>query len=65
LEIVHDGTPIAQASVRAVAHDYKNRFAQHSVLVTQVPSVRCFKLRHALLDWAAGCADLFPALLAR
>ncbi len=41
LEIAHDGTPLRQASVRAVASAYKQRFSQHSVLITQALSNLC------------------------
>jgi Protein of unknown function (DUF3574) len=42
VEIVHDGMPSARERVRAVAADYRHRFAQQSVLVTQAASLRCF-----------------------
>jgi len=41
LEIAHDGAPLARAHVRIVAADYKSRFAQQSVLVTQFASFQC------------------------
>jgi hypothetical protein len=42
LEIVHDQNPFTRERVHALANDYKRRFAQRSVLVTQVPSYQCF-----------------------
>lgn len=42
VEIAHDGAPLARARVRSVAADYKTRFAQQSVLVTQFLSFQCF-----------------------
>ena len=42
IEIVHDGTPRNRERVRAVAADYKSRFAQQSVLITQAQSSHCF-----------------------
>ena len=42
VEIAHDGTPVSHARVRVVAADYKSRFAQQSVLVTQFASFQCF-----------------------
>jgi hypothetical protein len=42
VEIAHDRSPLARDRVRAVAVDYKRRFAQQSVLVTQFESVQCF-----------------------
>jgi hypothetical protein len=42
VEIAHDHSPLARDRVRAVAVDYKRRFAQQSVLVTQFESVQCF-----------------------
>lgn len=41
LEIAHDGTPLTNSSVRAIAKAYKQQFSQHSVLVTQVLSSLC------------------------
>jgi hypothetical protein len=41
LEIAHDGTPLTQARVRAVAKAYEHQFSQHSVLVTQALSSLC------------------------
>lgn len=41
LEIVHSDEPEAQAQVRALAHAYKRRFSQESVLLTQLPSFHC------------------------
>ena len=41
LEIVHDDDPQSQAQVRALAHAYKRRFSQESVLLTQSPSYQC------------------------
>lgn len=42
VEIAHDGAPTSRAQVHVVAADYKNRFAQQSVLVTQFASFQCF-----------------------
>ena len=42
LEIAHDHNPTTRARVHDLANDYKRRFAQQSVLVTQVPSYQCF-----------------------
>jgi hypothetical protein len=39
---VHDQNPFTRERVHALANDYKRRFAQRSVLVTQVPSYQCF-----------------------
>lgn len=44
LEVVHDDDPLARAHVQAVAHDYKRRFAQESVLVTRAPVRQCSQL---------------------
>jgi Protein of unknown function (DUF3574) len=41
LEIAHDHNPYTRARVHDLANDYKRRFAQQSVLVTQVPSYQC------------------------
>ena len=41
LEIAHDGAPLSRAHVRIVAADYKSRFAQESVLITQFASFQC------------------------
>jgi hypothetical protein len=41
LEIVHDDSPLPRSRVRAIADEYKRRFAQHGVLVTQSPLIRC------------------------
>lgn len=41
LEIVHDDDPQSQAQVRALAHAYKRRFSQESVLLTRLPSFQC------------------------
>ena len=42
IEIVHDGTRRDHERVRAVAADYKSRFDQQSVLITQAQSSHCF-----------------------
>jgi hypothetical protein len=42
VEIAHDGAPVSNALVRVVAADYKSRFEQQSVLVTQFTSFQCF-----------------------
>jgi hypothetical protein len=41
LEIVHRDDPASQAQLRALAHAYKRRFSQESVLLTQLPSYQC------------------------
>lgn len=41
LEVVHDDDPRNRTRVQAVAHDYKRRFAQESVLVTRAPVRQC------------------------
>lgn len=41
LEIVHDDGPLLRSRVRAIADEYKRRFAQQGVLVTQSPLMRC------------------------
>ncbi|MGH6609934.1 MAG: DUF3574 domain-containing protein, partial [Burkholderiaceae bacterium] len=38
VEIVHDDASLNQQRVRAIAADYKRRFAQQSVLITQAQS---------------------------
>jgi hypothetical protein len=43
VEIAHDDSPPVQERIRAVAAEYRRRFAQQSVLVTRVPSVQCFE----------------------
>ena len=42
VEIAHDGAPVSRERVRSLAADYKARFAQQSVLVTQFLSLQCF-----------------------
>ena len=42
VEIAHDGASLSRAHIRAVASEYKTRFAQQSVLVTQFRSLQCF-----------------------
>lgn len=42
LEIVHDGTLFNQKRVHTVAAEYKRRFTQQSVLITQAQSFHCF-----------------------
>ena len=42
IEIFHDGEPLSRKRVRAVAADYKRRFAQQSVLITEARSFHCF-----------------------
>ncbi len=42
VEIVHDGAPLTRERFREVAADYKRRFAQQSVLITQSQSFQCF-----------------------
>jgi hypothetical protein len=42
VEIAHDRSALARERVRAVAVDYKRRFAQQSVLVTRFESFQCF-----------------------
>ena len=41
VEIVHGGEPPSRERVREVAADYKHRFAQQSVLITQAQSFHC------------------------
>lgn len=41
LEIVHHDDAASQAQLRALAHAYKRRFSQESVLLTQLPSYQC------------------------
>jgi Protein of unknown function (DUF3574) len=41
LEIAHDHNPSSRDRVHQLANEYKRRFTQHSVLVTQVPSYQC------------------------
>ena len=41
LEIVHDDGPLLRSRVRAIAEEYKRRFAQEGVLVTRSPLMRC------------------------
>jgi Protein of unknown function (DUF3574) len=42
VEIVHDGERLSRERVREVAADYKHRFAQQSILITQAQSFHCF-----------------------
>jgi len=42
VEIAHDGASLSRERVRDVAAEYKTRFAQQSVLVTQFQSLQCF-----------------------
>ena len=42
IEIVHDGTSANHKRIRAMAADYKSRFAQQTVLITQAQSFHCF-----------------------
>ena len=42
VEIVHDGARLSRERVRGVAADYKHRFAQQAVLITQARSFHCF-----------------------
>lgn len=42
VEIAHDGASVSNARVRVVAADYKSRFVQQSVLITQFASFQCF-----------------------
>jgi hypothetical protein len=41
LEIVHRDDAASKAQLRALAHAYKRRFFQESVLLTQLPSYQC------------------------
>ena len=41
VEIVHNGELLSRARVREVAADYKHRFSQQSVLITQARSFHC------------------------
>jgi Protein of unknown function (DUF3574) len=42
VEIAHDHAALSRERVRAVAAEYKSRFAQQSVLVAQFLSFQCF-----------------------
>ena len=42
IEIAHDRAALSRERVRAVAAEYKSRFAQQSVLVAQFLSFQCF-----------------------
>lgn len=42
VEVAHDGSGSARERIRGIAADYRRRFAQQSVLVTQLPSLHCF-----------------------
>ena len=43
LEIANDGSAAVRESIRAIAADYRRRFAQDSVLVAQSRTVYCFE----------------------
>lgn len=43
VEVVHDGSRAKLGQVTAVATDYRVRFAQQSVLVTQARAFHCFE----------------------
>ena len=42
VEIAHDGAPATRERIRAIAADYRQRFAQESVLITQSRTMNCF-----------------------
>jgi hypothetical protein len=43
VEIAHDDSPQVRERIRGIATDYRRRFAQQSVLVTQTQSLQCFE----------------------
>jgi hypothetical protein len=43
VEIAHDGAPATRERIRAIAADYRQRFAQESVLITQSRTMNCFE----------------------
>lgn len=43
VEIAHDGAPATRERIRAIAADYRQRFAQESVLITQYRTMNCFE----------------------
>jgi hypothetical protein len=43
VEIAHDGAPATRERIRAIAVDYRQRFAQESVLITQSRTMHCFE----------------------
>ena len=74
VEIAHDDAPAVRERIRAIATDYRHRFAQQSVLVTQFRSVYCFEneTREALrvvpcLAYRGGCGNALarPCLVMR
>ena len=43
VEIAHDGAPATRERIRAIAADYRQRFTQESVLITQSRTMSCFE----------------------
>ena len=43
VEIAHEGAPATRERIRAIAADYRQRFAQESVLITQSPTLNCLE----------------------
>ena len=43
VEIAHSNAPLVRESVRAIAADYRHRFAQESVLITELPTFQCLE----------------------
>ena len=43
VEIAHDGAAATRERIRAIATDYRQRFSQQSVLVTEMRSTYCFE----------------------
>jgi hypothetical protein len=43
VEIAHNNAPLVRESVRAIAADYRLRFAQESVLITELPTFQCWE----------------------
>ena len=43
VEIAHDGKPASRERIRAIAAEYRQRFAQESVLIMQSRTMNCFE----------------------
>ena len=43
VKIAHDGAPATRERIRAIAADYRQRFAQESVLIAQSRTMNCFE----------------------
>jgi len=43
VEITHDDSPHMRPRIRAIAVDYRQRFAQESVLITRFRTIKCFE----------------------